>query len=225
MLVVVAAGNEGLNSDVYPSYPANFRGANLVAVAATDGHGNLAANSNWGGHSVDLGAPGVDVATFRLDRYVGTYFGYFARRCSGLGYGRQASVRAPERDGFPIASCLDRHRLPDTWPPRQDDQRRRTRCGPDARLCLVVCWIGTLRERTSLNTVVHVVRDPGIRAPQKTHAPLTITVYSGWLWLAGKSHRAARFSEYAGSSIALKGVIRESVTDCAQNELTSMYSK
>jgi Subtilase family len=64
VLVVVAAGNEGLNSDVYPSYPANYRWPNLVAVAAADGQGNLAANSNWGKHSVALGAPGVAVATY-----------------------------------------------------------------------------------------------------------------------------------------------------------------
>ena len=64
VLVVVAAGNQGLDGDVYPSYPANYRWPNLVAVAATDGHGNLAANSNWGRHSVALGAPGVAVATF-----------------------------------------------------------------------------------------------------------------------------------------------------------------
>jgi subtilisin family serine protease len=64
VLVVVAAGNEGLNSDVYPSYPANYRWPNMVAVAATDGHGNLAANSNWGKRTIALGAPGVAVATF-----------------------------------------------------------------------------------------------------------------------------------------------------------------
>jgi hypothetical protein len=64
VLVVVAAGNEGLNSDVYPSYPANYRWPNLVAVAAADGQGNLAANSNWGKRSVTLGAPGVAVATY-----------------------------------------------------------------------------------------------------------------------------------------------------------------
>jgi subtilisin family serine protease len=64
VVVVVAAGNEGLNGDVYPTYPANYRWPNLVAVAATDGQGNLAANSNWGKHSVALGALGVDVATY-----------------------------------------------------------------------------------------------------------------------------------------------------------------
>jgi subtilisin family serine protease len=64
VLVVVAAGNDGLNGDVYPSYPANYRWPTLVAVAAADGHGNLDANSNWGRQSVALGAPGVDVATF-----------------------------------------------------------------------------------------------------------------------------------------------------------------
>ncbi|HEX3565653.1 MAG TPA: S8 family serine peptidase [Acidimicrobiales bacterium] len=64
VLVVVAAGNEGLNSDVYPSYPANYRWPTLVAVAAADRQGNLAANSNWGKRTIALGAAGVAVATF-----------------------------------------------------------------------------------------------------------------------------------------------------------------
>jgi subtilisin family serine protease len=64
VLVVVAAGNQGLNGDVNPSYPANYRWPNLVAVAATNGRGNLAANSNWGKRSVALGAPGESVATY-----------------------------------------------------------------------------------------------------------------------------------------------------------------
>jgi subtilisin family serine protease len=36
----------------------------MVAVAATDGHGHLVANSNWGKRTIALGAPGVAVATF-----------------------------------------------------------------------------------------------------------------------------------------------------------------
>jgi hypothetical protein len=46
---------------------------------------------------------------------------------------------------------------------------------------------------------VHVVRDPGFRAPQKTHAPLTNPVNLGSLWIVEKAHRAAPFGKCAGS--------------------------
>jgi hypothetical protein len=60
-LVVVAAGNFGLDDDIYPTYPASDHAPNLIAVAATDASGNLAANSDWGARTVALGAPGSQV--------------------------------------------------------------------------------------------------------------------------------------------------------------------
>jgi len=35
----------------------------LVAVAATDGRGNLVANSNWGARTIAVGAPGQNIPT------------------------------------------------------------------------------------------------------------------------------------------------------------------
>jgi hypothetical protein len=46
--------------------------------------------------------------------------------------------------------------------------------------------------------VVHVVRDPGFLAPQKTHAPLTKVVNLGSLWSIRNANRAACFGECAG---------------------------
>jgi serine protease len=63
MLFVVAAGNAGTNNDTTPSYPASYSAANLVAVAATDNTDALASFSNYGASSVDLGAPGVYIAS------------------------------------------------------------------------------------------------------------------------------------------------------------------
>jgi len=62
-LVVVAAGNDGTDVDTYSSFPAGYRLPNLVVVAATNGHGALSATSDWGEHTVQIGAPGVDVPT------------------------------------------------------------------------------------------------------------------------------------------------------------------
>ena len=68
MLFVAAAGNGGEdgvgdNNDVYGSYPANYNIPNVLSVAATDRYDNLAGFSNFGAATVDLAAPGVDVAS------------------------------------------------------------------------------------------------------------------------------------------------------------------
>jgi len=57
---VAAAGNDGLNNDSTPTYPASFPLANIISVAATDQDDNLASFSNYGPASVDVGAPGVN---------------------------------------------------------------------------------------------------------------------------------------------------------------------
>jgi subtilisin family serine protease len=60
-MVVAAAGNEGVNADTKPDYPAAFDLPNIVSVAATDRGDQLLDFSNYGAKSVDLGAPGDDV--------------------------------------------------------------------------------------------------------------------------------------------------------------------
>lgn len=60
-LHVCAAGNDGVNADQSPSYPAAFDLDNVVSVAAIDRNGHLAKFSNYGSKSVDLAAPGVNI--------------------------------------------------------------------------------------------------------------------------------------------------------------------
>jgi len=55
-----AAGNDGLDNDIFPHYPAGYDLSNIIAVAATDSDDELASFSNYGSTSVDLAAPGVD---------------------------------------------------------------------------------------------------------------------------------------------------------------------
>lgn len=57
---LVAAGNDGKNNDLRPSYPANYNLPNIISVAATDDQDQLARFSNYGAREVDLAAPGVD---------------------------------------------------------------------------------------------------------------------------------------------------------------------
>lgn len=70
-LVVVAAGNESVNNDIVPSYPANSEIDNVVSVAATDANDALAAFSNYGASTVDLAAPGKQIlSTYLADSHV-----------------------------------------------------------------------------------------------------------------------------------------------------------
>jgi subtilisin family serine protease/subtilisin-like proprotein convertase family protein len=62
-IVVAAAGNSSVNTDVSPAYPSSLTLDNLVSVAATDRFDHLASFSDYGPKSVDIGAPGVDVLT------------------------------------------------------------------------------------------------------------------------------------------------------------------
>jgi len=61
ILFVAAAGNEGVNNDVTPSYPANDTSAAVISVAAVDRSNRLASFSNYGATSVDLAAPGAAI--------------------------------------------------------------------------------------------------------------------------------------------------------------------
>ncbi len=63
ILFVASAGNAGTNNDLTPSYPASYDVANVISVAATDNRDALASFSNYGATSVDLGAPGVYIAS------------------------------------------------------------------------------------------------------------------------------------------------------------------
>jgi subtilisin family serine protease len=68
-LVVVAAGNDGIDIDRTPSYPASVPAPNLLAVAATapaEGRG-LAEFSNYGTLSVQLAAPGAEILSTASD--------------------------------------------------------------------------------------------------------------------------------------------------------------
>ena len=69
-LFVTAAGNDGINTDISPVYPASYDLDNIIAVAATDQNDRLAKFSNFGSSSVDLAAPGVEIlSTVPNDQY------------------------------------------------------------------------------------------------------------------------------------------------------------
>jgi subtilisin family serine protease len=60
-MLVVAAGNDGVNIDKEPTYPASYGANNILTVAAITSSGALASFSNFGSEAVDLGAPGDSI--------------------------------------------------------------------------------------------------------------------------------------------------------------------
>ena len=61
VVFVTAAGNDGTDNDVVPSYPASLHLPNELSVAAVDSNGQLPSFSNYGPNTVDLAAPGVNI--------------------------------------------------------------------------------------------------------------------------------------------------------------------
>jgi subtilisin family serine protease len=61
VLVVAAAGNEGVNSDFFHFYPADYDLPNILSVAAIDQHEELMRISNYGIQTVALAAPGKNI--------------------------------------------------------------------------------------------------------------------------------------------------------------------
>ena len=57
-LVVAAAGNDGTDNEIYPTYPANY--GNVLTVSATDKNDFKAPFSNYSAKQVDIAAPGGD---------------------------------------------------------------------------------------------------------------------------------------------------------------------
>ncbi len=60
-LHICAAGNEGMDNDSRPSWPASFGLDNQIVVAAHNNKDELASFSNRGARSVHLAAPGVNI--------------------------------------------------------------------------------------------------------------------------------------------------------------------
>lgn len=63
MLFIAAAGNSSVNADVSPMYPAAYQEPNIISVASIDRFGALSSFSNYGAVSVDIGAPGSQIAS------------------------------------------------------------------------------------------------------------------------------------------------------------------
>ncbi len=86
VLFMAAAGNDSLNNDTSPFYPASYNLPNIISVAATDQNDNLTWFSNYGPTTVDVGAPGVNIYSTSPD--------------TGYGYMHGTSVATPHVTGL-----------------------------------------------------------------------------------------------------------------------------
>jgi len=69
-LFIAAAGNDGLDNDEYPFYPATYDSDNIISVAAINQNDQLASFSHYGDTTVHIAAPGVAIwSTVPADGY------------------------------------------------------------------------------------------------------------------------------------------------------------
>jgi subtilisin family serine protease len=102
-LVVASAGNDGVDTDTNPYYPACFPG--VLGVGATDPTGNAIAGYSNTGSCVDLVAPGDDVGTtFNVNYAINGTAGYRYAKVGGTSFsapqvaGTAALIRARNAD-------------------------------------------------------------------------------------------------------------------------------
>jgi subtilisin family serine protease/uncharacterized protein (DUF2141 family) len=95
VMLLVAAGNDNVNTDVTPSYPAQYSVAtacgpglpNVIAVAAIDQNSNRASFSNYGATSVQIAAPGVNINSTRpTSNFTSSFFHDYDSNPGNLGY-------------------------------------------------------------------------------------------------------------------------------------------
>ncbi len=73
---IAASGNDSLNIDSDPRYPAAFDIDNVISVSSTQSGDQLSSFSNYGAINVDLAAPGETIATTTLNSVLGYEYGY-----------------------------------------------------------------------------------------------------------------------------------------------------
>ena len=106
IVVVAAAGNDGIDNDINPFYPASYEVGGLISVAASNHSDALASFSNYGAKSVDLVAPGQSVVGGRLSNSWGTGSGTSFAAPKVAGVVALIKVARPSFDPVQVANLL-----------------------------------------------------------------------------------------------------------------------
>lgn len=75
ILLVAAAGNNGVNADKQKFFPAGYGLPNIISVAAIDQKGHLLESSNYGPQTVDIAAPGKNIISYLAQGKMGSMTG------------------------------------------------------------------------------------------------------------------------------------------------------
>lgn len=89
-LLVAAAGNDSINTDLAPHYPSSFELDNIISVGATNNIDELAWFSSFGNTSVDIAAPGEAIISVHM---------LFAGFLEDYNWGSGTSMAAPHVSG------------------------------------------------------------------------------------------------------------------------------
>ena len=108
-LFLAAAGNGGSDdlgddTDISPHYPSSYNLPNIISVAATDNRDQLADFSNFGVNSVDVAAPGVDIASSAY----GSYYYFSGTSMATPNVTGVAALILSQNPGFSAGQVRDR---------------------------------------------------------------------------------------------------------------------
>jgi subtilisin family serine protease len=111
ILFIAAAGNGGSDgvgddNDASPFYPASYSNANVIAVASITRSGEKSSFSNYGGLSVDLGAPGSGIYSTLPGRRNNSAYGSYSGTSMATPHvtGAAALYAALNPPGLPAAT-------------------------------------------------------------------------------------------------------------------------
>ena len=105
-IFVAAAGNDSLNDDSNPFYPASFDVPNVLTVAATTSTDTLASFSNYGASTVHIGSPGVSIPSLWPGGGFMLMSGTSMATPFVAGVAAQMKAVAPQMLGYQIKSIL-----------------------------------------------------------------------------------------------------------------------